>query len=308
MRVLVVPIMRGREIENDERRVGEEKYPAKKPGQDEHDCFSRGWLNTRGKRWSRAGPLVWRWLTWCRIDPRRLVSVLSRLFDTNEAISLLLPGSPADPSRGPPARQAQSTHPSRLRGLRPVAYPCRGIHANHGLGPRVVDWPVGAGLAGPRFPRGRQCTNVPPYLGHIQPPCHPSPNAAPCHPSGIQVSLYRLLPPVPARACNVCTEPRWTGSPIGRGGGTGDRPPPGPGRRDGRWGYLETSPPPNWSVRLTHSRLASNTTNNQDPLHTYRARQSQQGLEQHRTLEFHSSTGSIKLSTPPQRKSNPRGA
>jgi hypothetical protein len=78
--------------------------------------------------------------SWCRIDPRRLLSVLSRLFDHYcEAISSLSsPWLPRTQVEAHPHVKHKHT-PSRLRCLRPVAYPCRAIHANHRLGPRVVD-------------------------------------------------------------------------------------------------------------------------------------------------------------------------
>ena len=87
--------------------------------------------------------------------------------------------------------------------------------------------------------------------------------AAPCHPS-IQVSLYRPSPRPPGPCLLSCTCHAMYGLSLAGPGepywGPRDRPPPGPGRRDGRRGYIETSPPQSRSVRLTLSALSQNIT------------------------------------------------
>lgn len=180
MPILVVPIMRGRETENDERRVwGKEKYPARKPGQDEHDCFSRGWLNTRGNRWPRAGP-VWRWLRGAESTLAACCLCCLACLDTARP-SLPSPWLPRTQVEAHPHVKHKHT-PSRLRGLRPVAYPCRAIHANHRLGPRVVDWTSGRRTCRTSFSKRApmyQCTSVP---GSHPTPLSPEPKRSPMSP------------------------------------------------------------------------------------------------------------------------------
>jgi len=177
--------------------------------------------------------------------------------------------APADTVDGPLTRQAH-TKPSRSP---PTRLPLSTTHTNHRLGRRVVDGPVGAGLAGPRFPRGRQCTqgtSVP--LVTSTPPCRPEPKRSPMSPPrypGIPVP-----PPWPLSTSDVPAHAMCGLSLAGPGallGELGDRPPPGPGRR--RWSpgvYRNLTPPK--QVRSSHTlalHQTSPTTNKQkQALHT----------------------------------------
>lgn len=107
------------------------------------------------------------------------------------------------------------------------------IHTNHRAGRRVVDWPVGAGLAGPRSARGRQCTNVPPYQGRTSPPVDPSPKVP--SPMSPKFPRYPCTAPFPRPLSILMDGPAHAMCGLSLAGpepdwGPRDRPPPGPGR------------------------------------------------------------------------------
>lgn len=161
-------------------------------------------------------------------------------------------------SPGPPAPQV----PQAFEGLRPLAYPCLPSTPTTGSdgGWWTAQW--AQDLQGLGFPEG---ANVPMYLphqGHTSPPVDPSPKVrSPMSPKypGILVPPPLLPPPGPCLLS--CTRHAMYGLSLAGPGepywGPQDRPPPGPGRRDGRRGYIETSPPQSRSVRLTLLALIS---------------------------------------------------
>jgi hypothetical protein len=216
----------------------------KVPDQDEPDCFSRGGSSTRKGDCrgldSGAGHL-------CRIDPHPLSSALSdasihsTVLDERPRLCLV--------SRG----CSPGTHntPS-LRGLRPLAYPCL---------PSTPTTDSDGGwwaqdLQGPRFPRGRQCTSVPPYiLGHIHPPCLCQSPELPS-PMSPKYPAIPVPPPgpvhshVPAHAmCGLSLA--GPGALLGTARSSSTK---GPGRQDGR-GYIETSHPPKQARSSHHLAL-----------------------------------------------------
>ncbi len=133
--------------------------------------------------------------------------------------------------------------------------------------------------AGPRFLRGRQCTNVHLYRGPLPPPW--SSRAQSTQPHVTQsLAVPSLVPCQPSctRPCNVSTEPRWTGSSTG-----GPRDRPSTRSRPVRCcsGVYRTSPPQNTSVGrhcfascqtspTTESCSSSPTLGILDKTHTHR--------------------------------------
>jgi hypothetical protein len=199
-------------------------------------CFTRGLLNTREELVAGWPSGTGRWplplASPCRIDA---LTLLPSVFSVH-VIWRIDNGGPDCP--GPFCLPRVLSRPTRTsqrdtqafevsaHSLTPVS-----IHTNHRRGRWVVDWPVGAGLAGPCSARGRQCTNVSPYQGRTSPPVDPSPKVrSPMSPKspGIPVPPPSLAPVnshVSAHAmCGLSLagrEPDW---------GPRDRPPPGPGR------------------------------------------------------------------------------
>ena len=161
-------------------------------------------------------------------------------------------------SPGPPAPQVPKPSRVSAHSLTPVSHPhqpqARTVGGGRPSGRRTCRaWVF---KRAPMY----QCTG--PHQGHTSPPVDPSPKVrSPMSPKYPGILVPPPLPPSPGPCLLSCTRHAMYGLSLAGPGepywGPQDRPPPGPGRRDGRRGYIETSPPQSRSVRLTLLALIS---------------------------------------------------